>query len=245
MSESDTGSLIDATADTVADNTDETTNENDNQYDWVLDKYKAEDRSIEDSALEQGKAYNELSKKFGAFTGAPDEETGYEVTLPEGVEGEFYEDNPMLDEFKQIAMEGGMSQDMFTKVLHSYIGNDVSMSSTSVEGELSQLGENAQKRLSGIADWGKANLSEEQYGDILSITSTAAGVRAVEALIGKTRTPQIPVNDMETRPSNMPSHSELRERMADPRYQSDAAFRAETSKMYSAVFGDEPLKQVM
>jgi len=206
--------------------------------DWFKsDKYK--------SVAAQAEAYQGLESKLGGFTGAPDEETGYEITLPEGVEGEFYEENPLLDNFKDIAFKSNMSQETFTQLLHSYVQNDVSMNATSVESELAQLGDNAQKRLSGIADWGKANMSESEYQDMLSITSTASGVRAVEAMIAKTRTPQIPVNDQDTMASGAPSHAELRERMADPRYQTDADFRAETSKMYERTFGTEPVRQVV
>ena len=184
MSE-DNESLLDS-AEAVTGTDDATSEDNATQtYDWVLDKYRADGRSEDDASMEQSKAYKELSSKFGGFTGSPDEETGYEISLPEGVEGEFYEDSPMLDNFKQIAMEANMSQDTFTKLLHSYIGNDVAMGKTDTESELSQLGANASKRLSGIADWGKANMSEDEYSDMLTITSTAAGIRAVEAMIAK------------------------------------------------------------
>ena len=202
---------------------------------WLKgDKYK--------SVAAQAEAYKDLESKFGGFTGAPDED--YETSLPEGITGEFLEDNPLLDSFKEIAKEANMSQDVFTKLLHSYVGNDVAMQGNTSEQEMAALGDDAGKRLNGIADWGKANLPEDEYDGLLSITTTAQGVQAVEALIAKTRTPQIPARDIDTGASQI-SKSDLQARVADPRYQSDPAFRKETADMYERVYGKEPQRQIM
>ena len=53
---------------------------------WLKDKYK----SVED----QAKAYAELEKKFGGFTGSP--EGDYEMKVPEGISGEFDMDDPRI-----------------------------------------------------------------------------------------------------------------------------------------------------
>jgi hypothetical protein len=58
------------------------------------DKYK--------SVAEQAKAYTELEKKFGGFTGAPKD--GY--SGPEGIES----DDALLQELTEFAEKTGMSQ---------------------------------------------------------------------------------------------------------------------------------------
>ena len=193
------------------------------------------------SVAAQAEAYKGLESKLGGFVGAPEE---YEMSMPEGVEGDFFEDNPLMDGFREIAAKSNMSQDTFTDLLHSYISNEVAMGGTSMETEMAALGDNAQNRLKSIGEWGKANMSEDNYKGLLGITTTAEGVKAVEALIAKTRTPQIPVSDVATRDTST-NHSDLKARVADPRYQTDPAFRAETQKMYQNKFGNEPKHTVI
>ena len=233
-------------AETAEESTTEETSEastEDSPYGWVLDKYRAEGRSDEDAGKEQGKAYAELSKKFGGFVGAPDE---YEYSIPEGFEGEYDFDDPMLAEFNEIAKDGNMSQEMHQKIAHLWVNNQERLSaSIDSEAELSQLGDNAGKRLAGIDEWVKANMSSDQHEDMMQTTATAANVRFIEGLIAKTRTPQIPANDADISAKSGPSHSEIKARMDDPRYASDPSFRKETSKMYEQLFGNEPRHQIM
>ena len=67
---------------------------------WYLsEKYK--------SVSDQAAAYNELSKKFGAFKGAPKD--GY--SMPEGIDQE----DELMQELVGFANESNMSQDYFNK----------------------------------------------------------------------------------------------------------------------------------
>ena len=195
---------------------------------WFKDsKYK--------SISAQAEAYAGLESKFGGFTGAPEE---YEATMPDGIEGEFMTDDPLYQEFNSWAKENQLNQEAFTNILHMFVKNEHSNMGQNRESELSALGDNAQSRLQNINDFAKANLSEDEYDGILEATTTAAGVKAVEALIAKTRGFKIP-NDNDVVDAGM-SHSDIKARMADPRYASDPAFRKETSAMYEKLFGKEP-----
>jgi len=194
---------------------------------WFKDsKYK--------SIADQAKAYTGLEAKLGGFTGAPDE---YESSMPEGIEGELNTDDPMLETFTQWAKDNQLNQEAFTSLQHMFIQNQYDNQGSNVESELAALGDNAKSRLQNISDFAKANLSEDEYEGILDATTTAKGVKAVEALIAKSRL-NIPTNPAET--DTGLSHSDIKARMSDPRYASDPAFRAETSKMYERKFGKEP-----
>ena len=195
------------------------------------DKYK--------TVADQAAAYPELAKKFGGFTGAPDE---YESSMPDGIEGEILADDPMLGKFTARAKENNLNQDAFTALQHMFIENEFSNQGVNRESELAALGDNAKGRLQGIDDFAKANLSEDEYDGILQATKTAAGVKAVEALIAKSRV-SIPTSPSEV--SSGLSHSDIKARMSDPRYASDPAFRAETSKLYERKFGKEPARQTI
>lgn len=195
------------------------------------DKYK--------TVADQAAAYPELAKKFGGFTGAPDE---YKTSMPDGIEGEIQADDPMLAKFTTWAKDNSLNQDAFTSLQHMFIENEFNNQGAGRESELAALGDNAQSRLQNISDYAKANLSEDEYAGILEATTTAAGVTAIEALIAKTRT-SIP-----TSPAVIDtgmSHSDIKARMSDPRYASDPAFRAETTKMYQKLFGNEPNRNII
>ena len=192
------------------------------------------------SVAAQAEAYKGLEGKLGGFTGAPEE---YEATMPDGIEGELASDDPMMEEFKSWAKDKQLNQDAFTELLHMHIKNEFNNQSSDRASELAAIGDNAKQRLANISDYAKANLSEDEYEGILAATTTAAGVRAIEALIAKTRGPKIPTDNSDI--DSGLSHSDIRERMKDPRYASDPAFRAETSKMYERKFGKEPQRKVI
>ena len=195
---------------------------------WFKDsKYK--------SISDQAKAYASLESKLGGFTGAPEE---YELSMPDGVEGEWIEGDPMMDHFKQWAKDSGLNQDKFTELLHLYVKNDFDSVASSQESELAALGDNAQPRLRHINDFAKANLSEDDYAGLNQMATTAASVKAIESLIALSRTPKIPTDNADT--ASGLSHSDIKERMNDPRYKSDPEFRKETSKLYERKFGTGP-----
>ena len=193
------------------------------------DKYK--------SVADQAAAYPELASKFGGFTGAPDD---YELSMPDGIEGEWAENDPMMGNFREWAKDNNLNQEGFTKLLHMYVQNDFENQSQDRGSELTVLGDNAKARLQNIDDYARANLSEDDYQGILQATTTAAGVKAVEALIAKTRGFKIP-NGNENLDTGL-SHADLRQKMADPRYQNDSEYRKEVDALYAKKFGNEPVR---
>jgi len=199
---------------------------------YKADKFK--------SVSAQAEAYKGLESKLGGFTGSPD---AYELSMPDGVEGEFVEGDTLMEGFQSWAKESGLSQDKFTELLHMYVKNEHDVSGTSREDQLALMGDNADKRLGNVDAWAKANLDKGEYESMLEMTSTAAGVQLIESMIAKTRTPKIPTGDGVA--DTGLTHAEVKERMNDPRYKSDPAFRKETSRMYEKVFGTGERKQVV
>ena len=202
--------------------------------DWYnANKYK--------SVEEQAKAYPALAAKFGAFTGAP--EGDYELVMPEGYEGEFLTEDPLLIAFTNFAKESNMSQEGYTKMLHSYVENLGLDDGASKQAELAALGDNAPTRIDNIAKWGKANLDAEGFEGLLDATTTAKGFKAVEALIALTKTAKIPLGDNQ-RMSTV-TKSELDAAVADPKYKSDPSFRKEVDAKFKAFYGEGSDKQVV
>lgn len=203
--------------------------------DWFKDsKYK----SVED----QAKAYAGLESKLGGFTGAP--EGDYELSFPEGIEGEWIEGDPLMDGFQTWARDNDLSQDKFTDLLHLYVNNESQMMGSDRETELAAIGENAESRLQNISDYARANLSEEEYQGILAATTTAAGVKAVEALIAQTRGLKVPTGQEDATTGGM-TREEIRAQMSDPRYQTDPSFRKKVEGDYERLLGKGPLNKIV
>ena len=194
--------------------------------DWFKDKYK--------SVSDQAQAYSELEKRFGGFTGAPEED--YELTTPEGVEGEFDMEDPRIGWFKQVAKDSNMSQDTFTQMLHGWVQQEVDGMQGSRESEIQALGSNAQARLKDLGDWGAANLSPDEFEGFKALATSAQGVQTLEALIGKTRKNGVANTSAVASPGI--SREALDDRIADSKYQTSADFRRETTRMFEEFYGE-------
>ena len=203
---------------------DEVTGEGD-RPEWFKEKYK--------SVADQAKAYSELEKRFGGFTGSPEDD--YEMSMPEGVEGEFNTEDPRIEWFKNAAKEANMSQETFTNILHGWVGQEAESVGANKEEEIKALGSNAQTRLRDLGDWGQANLSEDQFESFKGLASTAKGVEVLEALIQKSGEGRMPAPRETTAPSV--TETELQEMIAAPEYQTSRMYREKVSQMYEDFYG--------
>ena len=139
------------------------------------------------------KSYNELSSKFGAFTGAPD---SYEFAISDqlkeaGIELDM--ESPMLTSFMEMAKENNMSQEMAGKVVNMFLESQHADGIAGQEGETARqveemklLGDTALQRVNNIDAWAKANIPDHAEG-LADAATTAQGVQAIEALIAKTK----------------------------------------------------------
>lgn len=153
--------------------------------DWFkADKYKSVD--------EQAKAYLELEKRFGSFTGAPKDGV-YKINPPEGIQVEFDTEHELFQGLNKWAKESNLSQAGYDQVIGMLAQYEASMAPDM--GEIKkQVGENADARISSVNQWAKSNLTEDQYKAFRSAQtqSNAADVfKAFEAVIAKTR--QVPM----------------------------------------------------
>lgn len=151
------------------------------------DKYK--------TVSAQAEAYVALEGRFGAFKGAPKNEKGettYAFTPPEGVE--FKSDHPMAQAFTKWAGENQLSQDGYDQLLGQLIQYEIAQA-PDMNQIKAQVGENADVRITQVAQWGKANLGNDGYALLRSATSgkeAASVFKVLEQIIAKTAQTRMP-----------------------------------------------------
>lgn len=149
----------------------------------VPEWYKAEKYK---SVADQAKAYTELEKRFGGFTGAPKD--GYQ--LPEGIE----DGDELLAELKTFASETNMSQDAFNRAWDLLQAQSEAVESVSVEMEMQKLGDNATNRIKHVEQFMKNNLDPDTYERLRYAVNSAESVELVEALIKSTAPAKLPID---------------------------------------------------
>lgn len=171
-------------------------------YELVPEKYRVVDKDgkvdTQATLAKAGLAYGELAKKLGeqgkklgGFAGAPVDKDGkptdYELTLPEGIQGEFDKEHPLLKSFAALARETGMDQATFTKALHAFVGWEVEAGSINLETEFNALGERANERIADLNQYLKTNLDDDQFQAYRQVSQTANGFKLIEHLVGLAR----------------------------------------------------------
>tara|TARA_A100000164_G_scaffold162467_1_gene144059 strand:+ start:473 stop:1219 length:747 start_codon:yes stop_codon:yes gene_type:complete len=138
------------------------------------------------SVSEQARAYNELEKKFGGFTGAPKD--GYQ--MPEGVP----EDDLLFNNLKTFASEANMNQEYFNSAWELLTANEKAFQEVSKEQEMAALGPEAGKRVESLTRFARANMTPEQYDGFSNLVSSANSVAVAEFMIKTLAPKKLPID---------------------------------------------------
>lgn len=154
--------------------------------DWFkADKYK--------SVANQAEAYVALENRFGAFTGSPKDGV-YAINIPKDVPVEFDPSHSLFQELNKWAGDSQLSQEGYDSVISMFARYEASVS-PDMAAMKTDLGENADARLSSVAQWAKSNLSTDLYKSFRNAqtqSNAADTFRVIEAIIGKTRQVAMP-----------------------------------------------------
>lgn len=155
--------------------------------DWYKsDKYK--------SVGEQAKAYTNLEKRLGSFTGAPEGE--YVVKVPDQFKDVVQIDstNPLFGKLNKLARDSQMNQAGYDGIIGLLAEYEAStfVPPPTVEDAKKAIGANADTRLDAVSKWAKANLDEPGLKSLqaaLSTSNPAIGetLSVIEAAIAKSR----------------------------------------------------------
>jgi hypothetical protein len=251
MSDSDTAVAPEAEG-TTEETQEATTEQTTEVPEWLSKKYMTPERSLEEAIQEQAKAHRELEKKFGSFTGAPEE---YEVTVSEELKERGFEvdDNDvLLDEAKVFAKEIGMSQDGFNRMVEMWAKTEFAkadLENERISNEMKALGKNAEARVKNLADWASANLPPDLIEGFQQAGITAGAIQAMEQMIAMTRNAPATPSGAQGAPGA--TAEEVRKMQFEKdehgnrRIQTDPDFRARYNKLRDQVYGTEPHRKMV
>ena len=200
-------------------------------------------------------SYNQLSSKFGAFTGAPE---AYEFKLSEDLTSNGVElngDDPLISAFSEFAKESNMSSEHANKLVNMFVESKYAdgLSATTDEetrvGEqMALLGDNAVQRVSNIDNWARANLTPEQAEGLNDAATTAAGVQAIEALIAKSRnssvSPEGAVQASQVSMTELTSLQQAKDEHGNRKMQTDPEYRKMVQQKFANAFPGENIVTV-
>lgn len=179
--------------------------------DFLLDKYK--------SVADQAKSYNDLYKKFGAFTGAPEQ---YEVEHL-GVDPDQHTLKTLMD----IGKELNMSQEGLDKLVGRLTTAIEQEKESDLESEISKLGDEGSKLMKQYKYFVDNHLQPEEREVARDWIRTAADLKVFTAMTNGVYNKRIPTeNDVHLK-NHFESVSELRKEMAQnkDRFDSDKDYR--------------------
>jgi hypothetical protein len=199
--------------------------------DWFSDKYE--------SVAEQAKGYNELSKRLGGFTGAPEE---YTLSAPEEL-GTRPDGSPWLDSvdpsvqfISEVGKKHGMSQEMFDTFTHGWLKLTADNLQQTHKAEMEALGPQGPAMINGLAQWGSTHLPAEAQDVFRSMATTADQVKVLEMILGKTKNAAM-VDTTKVQANTGMTREKLDELVADKRYQESPSFRKEVDSKFQQFYG--------
>lgn len=181
---------------------------------WLPEKFK--------SAADLGTAYSNLEKKFGAFTGAPDE-----YVFPELEEaGVDFENEPGLKKFIGFAKENNMNQETVGELLQMYAENikDVVPQKENLQETLPD----ADRIINVVSDWAaESDFTDDEIDILENWMGTANSARLVNKIRAMT------IQDLQPAPTSMQhvpreqSIQSLQNSVDFERYKKDESYRQE------------------
>jgi hypothetical protein len=215
-------------------------------WDTERNEVKVDELSASYNALEKkiGMRTDELSKQVREdlekerMGSIPEE---YEIVIPEVPEHiniEVNKEQELLKEWSNICKDNGLSQDIFNRGVNAFVNNEIA-GLPDMQQEMQKLGDNANTRVEAADLWSKKYLTPSSYETVSKLASTAEGVKALEEIMGITRTQPLPnsntVVDAEL------EETDLRSMMNDPRYfdpaQRDQAYYDKVTRLYEKKYG--------
>jgi len=199
--------------------------------DWLSDRYK--------TVADQAKAYKELEKKMGSFSGAPDE---YEIESTEALEASGFDlEDPEIQGFIDMAKDSNMSNDMLNKMLNMHAEKLTAFNNVSdddiaeyKQAELQKLGDQAPQITEYVKNFAGNNLSPEEAEILADNVDSADMLLVMKKIIDQTR--NAPLVGNQANASSITSKDEARKLLANPKYGKDDAYTQWANSQYEQAY---------
>lgn len=208
------------------------------------------DRETIDKLLARNKGLRQKLSKGGAKP--PEKPEDYKLAAPEGVEIDLQtEGNQAVQAmFAGVAHKHGLDPDLanglFGDLLQGIVtlpGMDEPAPPPDLTQEWQQLGgkDKGMKLAQGVLGWGRSLvsqgvLSKDDMDEFRIMGGTAKGLKILSRLRDLSGEKPIPI-EMDPGGDSLPSRQDLRAMQADPRYETDVAYRQKVDREYERVFG--------
>lgn len=183
--------------------------------DWMPSKYKR--------ASDVGKAYSELERKLGGFTGAPEK---YDFSTLE-----IDEADPIVQMIAEVGKEKGMNQETVNTLLGRMISLEEAQKSMNIEQEVKKLGPDGERQLNEYKNWQKDYFKPEESEVVSSWIRTADDLKVFNRIMSNTNMSAVPTTQSMAMANNYETVDTLKTELIKniERYDKDPAYRKEWS----------------
>jgi len=205
--------------------------------DWWPENFWKNDDSAPD--LEGiAKSWTDLRKKISQGKHKAPEDGKYDTSAF----GETPDGDPLKQHVLDWAKDYGISQsaldDLVGQVVEMGIGN-AEQAEINTQEEMKLLGPNAEARINGMVKWAsnlvnKGVWSKDDFEEFKVMGGTARGIAALEKLRASYEG-RLPIESSPV--EGTPSKEELQQLVADPKYQTDPAYRKKVERAFQQVYG--------
>ena len=217
--------------------------------DWLPEKFWDAENGVQSENL--AKSYSELEKKFRQ--GKPEVPEQYDMSKV--TDAGVPQDDPVLNTYADWAKKAGISQDDFDQLASQVLENASEQQTEAAfdrEAEMKKLGVNAEEVVDeyltwarGVCDPAKGMFGQDDWEEFKAMGGTAEGIKTMNKL-------RRYYGDMQRVPTNvqpiedaLPSKDECYAMVADPKYNTDPAYRKKVEKMFERVFSNDPDHRVV
>lgn len=206
--------------------------------DWWPENFWKKDESAPDMEA-MAKSWTDLRKQISQGKHKAPEDGNYDLSSFADIP----DNDPVRGHVTDWAKEYGVSQ----AALDALVGPVIEMSGQQQQqvqfdaaAEKKALGPNADSIIKGMTDWGaglvnKGIWGKDDFEEFKIMGGTANGIKALmklrETYEGRIPTQSAPID-------GAPSKTELNAMVADPKYQSDPAYRQKVERLFNQVYGD-------
>ena len=226
--------------------------------DWLKDDKFWDDEKGAIRMEEMHKSFKELEKKFHAGDHkAPEKAEDYKLEMNDDqkkilfgkpdVDAEAIAKDPGIKALTEWGVKNKVSQSAINELLGEYVGfvePQIEKEMIDLDAEKAALGKNADAVIKNQMDffghlYKSGHINDKHLEELRILGETAAGIQAIQKIREYYGEQPIPTN-LNTSGEGMPSKDELSAMLNDPKYDTDADFRAKVDGLYAKRYGNQP-----